>query len=226
MESQTSAERSGLKYLLDGKINNYRAPYVITRLLEQALQRGYLPEFGARPEEKLYFSARRKAKWARRFVNLTTVGGLVGLNLLYLLPRYSKFGLATTLLVNSAFLGVSYAMPQIYLSNLDLEFIDIARQCSKRYANDLVDMLRKGRLLYRFEPAYADFPPDPSFAYKSYLTEVNDLWRKAHKFDESLWGELHGHDARYATTSGMSDWRTAEDNNPRVHRGYGRDSAA
>jgi hypothetical protein len=87
-------------------------------------------------------------------------------------------------------------------------------------------MLRKGRLLYRFEPAYADFPPDPSFAYKSYLTEVNDLWRKAHKFDESLWGELHGHDARYATTSGMSDWRTAEDNNPRVHRGYGRDSAA
>lgn len=226
MESQRSAELRGLKYLLEGKINNYRGYYVITRLLEQALQRGYLPEFGARPEEKLYFSARRKAKWARRFVNLTTVGGLVGLNLLYLLPRYSKFGLATTLLVNSAFVGVSYGLPQVYLDNLDMEFIDVARQCSKRYANELVDMLRKGRLLYRYEPAFADFPPDPAFAHNTYLTEVNDLWRKVHKFDESLWGELHGHDARYSTTSGMSDWRTAEDNDPRVHRGYGRDSAA
>lgn len=225
MESPTAAELRGFKHLLDGKINNYRGYYVITRLLEQALQRGYLPEFGARPEEKLYFSARRKAKWARRFVNLSTVAGVVGLNLLYLFPRYSKYGLATTLLVNSAFLGVSYAMPQIYLNELDLEFIDVARQCSKRYANDLVDMLRKGRLLYRYEPAFADFPPDPDFSTNSYLSEVNDLWRKAHKFEGSLWGQLHGHDARYATTSGMSDWRTAEDNNPRVHRGYGRDSA-
>lgn len=207
-------------------IFNYRENYMITRLLEQALKKGYLPEFGSEPEEKLYRSKQRNAKWARRLVNLTAVGGLAAMNLLYLLPRYSNLGLTNSLLTNAIFLGLVYGLPQTYLSDLDLEYIATARVCAEKYKEDLHQMQEKGRLIYRFEPARTVFPPDHNYSRNSYESKVNELWDEAHKFKNTLWGELHGSDARYKTTSGMADWRSFEDNNPRLHRGYGKDSAA
>lgn len=174
------------------RVADYRESYKVNMLFKQAYQKKMLPGFGSDKLEREYKSKARQA----RFVQATAFGvqalGLVVVNLRYVFPLYPKYGPVNSLIANISAFGTLYYLTRPFVEFFQVREFVLRNQVADTYKDYLLDLHRKNKLIYQFEPYGIEHPVSPFKAYEEEYNLKKNLWEKVHEYQGTIYSDLRG----------------------------------
>lgn len=171
-------------------VNNYRENYIVRVLFLQALKKRLLPEFGTEADERDYQWRRRYYKWAKQGLTALGLGSLAVFNLGYMVPRYSMYGMGLTLLGNASIAGTLYMLSQPLLKPLAVRTMISHHRLADKYRNLLLELHRKNKLIYQYEPATTVFPPSTYQGEEDEFNTKMKIYQRATQDRGTILGEI------------------------------------
>lgn len=185
--SLEASDPKQLKDLLEGTElghhENYRENYNILNLFLLAKKRKLLGDFGTQPEDGAYVSARRKCNAINILCKGATAAALVLFNIAYTVPKWRSVGLLLPLVGNVSLLSSAFMLTSPLIKQYQEKLLVAHADVANVRRNYLLSLLDNQQLIYRFEPAAAEFPPNPLLGIERKVKDQERRLNEAKEFE-------------------------------------------